>query len=74
VPFFGISENRGMNYQKGQVVTVTDYRRRKHERVVWSDNGRTVSITSEANLVALEQGNRSVPPIAVAKETVSRRK
>ena len=60
-----------MSYEKGQQITVTDYRGRRLRRVVWEDRGEAVFITSPKVLEQLKRGDFSVIPIRFPKASVS---
>ena len=60
-----------MNYEKGQQITVTDYRGKRLRRVVWEDRGEEVFITSLNVLEQLKRGDFRLIPIRFPKASVS---
>jgi hypothetical protein len=60
-----------MKFEKGQSVTVTDYRGRQLSRVVWEDLGDAVLITSPEVVKQLDRGDLSRIPIRFPRASVS---
>ena len=60
-----------MNYSRGEIVSVKDFKRRTYVRRVCEDRGAIVFITSDEVFRQLEKGESELWPIGVPKKDVS---
>jgi len=60
-----------MIFQKGQTVSVTDFKGRKLTRTVWEDRGGMVFISSRDGCREIEAKTPGVWPIGVPRSSVT---
>jgi hypothetical protein len=60
-----------MNYQRGQLVMVADFKGEKLARRVWEDTGERVFITSDQGMREMASNQHGVWPIGVTRASIT---